>query len=395
MQRVAADRAHRRARVAGLRRAVPRLPSAAHPLPRSGDAPSGAGGGSVERHHARRLEPGRQLQRPLQSVDLDFRDRLPQGAEGLAAPGRRGGRPRRRARGQRRWRARAAGRPARVARVAGRGARRVVGGAPRRRRSHLFPWHRLPRNRTDRRLSGRYGEDAHVPRAAPAEGLVGGPTGGLVMSNARVVHLDTHQAVQTLLPWYVTQRLDAAELRRVEAHLADCPRCQAELAFERRLQAAHAGLEVDGDAERGLAKLHAQLAADSPSSTPRLPLAQRLLAGWRAAAPWLRWALAAQFAAIALLGVLRPPAPLDSYRALGVPASASAANVVVMFGPDATERDLRQALKDSGARLVGGPTVTGAYLLELPPQRREAGLLRLRAQPSVVLAESLDTGALP
>jgi len=217
------------------------------------------------------------------------------------------------------------------------------------------------------------------------------------MSNARVVHLDTHQAVQTLLPWYVTQRLDASDLQRVTAHLADCPRCQAELAFERRLHAAHAALEIDGDAEPGLAKLHAQMASQPPRSAPRRPFAQRLLAGWRAGAPWLRWTLGAQFAAIALLAVLllRPPATIDSYRALGVPASAAGANVVVMFSPDATERDLRQALKDSGARLVGGPTVTGAYLLELPAQRRQAGLIQLRAQPAVALAESLDAGALP
>ena len=217
------------------------------------------------------------------------------------------------------------------------------------------------------------------------------------MSSARIVHLDTHQAVQSLLPWYVTQRLDAADLRRVTAHLADCPRCQAELEFERRLQAAHASLEIGGDAERSLAKLHWEMASQAPRSAPRLPLAQRMLAGWRTGAPWLRWTLAAQFAAIALLGVLLllPPAGSDSYRALGLPANAIGANAVVMFGPDATERDLRQALKDSGARLVGGPTVTGAYLLELPPQRRQAGLLRLRAQAAVVLAEPLDEGVLP
>ena len=48
-----------------------------------------------------------------------------------------------------------------------------------------------------------------------------------------VVPLDTdmHHAVQALLPWYLTQRLDSEDVARVEAHLAGCPSCQAELAL--------------------------------------------------------------------------------------------------------------------------------------------------------------------
>ena len=38
-----------------------------------------------------------------------------------------------------------------------------------------------------------------------------------------------HDEAEELLPWYVTGRLDAADRERVEMHLTDCPRCQAEL----------------------------------------------------------------------------------------------------------------------------------------------------------------------
>ena len=70
------------------------------------------------------------------------------------------------------------------------------------------------------------------------------------MSKAKVVHLDSHQEVQALLPWYVTQRLSGEELVRVVMHLADCPRCQADLDIERKLQAAHLQIATSGDVER-------------------------------------------------------------------------------------------------------------------------------------------------
>src|SRR5204863_100271 len=74
-------------------------------------------------------------------------------------------------------------------------------------------------------------------------------------------------AVQALLPWYVNGRLDAAEQAEVEAHLAGCPRCRAELALERQLQALLAPPEAapaGADAERGLAVLRRRIAAEAP-----------------------------------------------------------------------------------------------------------------------------------
>ena len=214
--------------------------------------------------------------------------------------------------------------------------------------------------------------------------------------NANVVPLDTdeHHAVQTLLPWYLSGRLDRPEVEQVEAHLAGCARCQSELAWERRMSAAQAALGSDaGDVEHGWTRLRQALAASTggapsrPASRPR-----RLRDDWRAGAPWLRWTLGAQFAAVLVLItlVVAPHAPDETYHALGSAGHTSAGNMVVRFRPDATEREIRMALKGAGARLVGGPTATDAYLLSVPVDREAAALATLRATPIVALVESRD-----
>jgi hypothetical protein len=65
----------------------------------------------------------------------------------------------------------------------------------------------------------------------------------------------------------------------------------------------------------------------------------------------------------------------------------------VRFKPDATEAQIRQGLKDSGARLVDGPTATDAYVVRLPREHYAAALDKLRKQPGVVLVVALDSAA--
>jgi hypothetical protein len=113
-----------------------------------------------------------------------------------------------------------------------------------------------------------------------------------------------------------------------------------------------------------------------------------------------RWAALAQAAALVLMvgALLWPTASNDErYRALGSPAAATAdsAALLVRFRPEASERELRQALRDSGTRLVGGPTVTDAYLLAAPPGQEAQALQQLRAHAAVQLAESLQAGRQP
>ncbi|MBA5607963.1 zf-HC2 domain-containing protein [Duganella sp. FT3S] len=234
--------------------------------------------------------------------------------------------------------------------------------------------------------------------------------------NGHTVKLDdpAHEDARTLLPWYVAGRLDAADSAAVRRHLADCPACRAELDYERRVQAAAAlpdrggpasaaateatdsGAVAGLDVERALAALMPRLEPERPApATGLVPGPAR--PWWRRAAAndasWLRWALAAQFAVIAGLGLLlaRPAPERGAYHVLG--AGAAAGNLVVVFKPDTPERDLRRILQANGAHVVDGPTVTDAYLLSVPDA--DAARARLRTESAVVLAEALERGTRP
>jgi anti-sigma factor RsiW len=214
---------------------------------------------------------------------------------------------------------------------------------------------------------------------------------------------DVHLRVQSLLPWYVGATLDAQERAGVEAHLADCPRCQAELALERSLQAAYAatgGADAPAAADQGFAALRAHIVAGA-APAPRGGLLAGLRARWRESPPWTRWALAGQGVLVAALcGLLvLPMSPEPRYRALGGPAAAPAGaeggQLIVRFRPEATEQEMRRVLRDSRARLVYGPTTTDAYLLAVPAGLETTAVQRLRRDKAVLLVESLDRRAAP
>lgn len=206
-----------------------------------------------------------------------------------------------------------------------------------------------------------------------------------------------HREAQDALPWLANGSLSGAELERVQAHLQDCAHCRADLALLHTLRAASPGPAPDCDPERALARLLPQLDAAAP---PPLPEPVR---GWRARLAandrsWLRAAVALQFGAIAVLAALlaRPFAPdaqPGAYRALGAAPVAHAA-LIVAFRQDTPERELRRILDASHARIVGGPTVTGAWLVDVDAGTK-AALARLRSEPAVTLAEPLGAEGQP
>lgn len=218
---------------------------------------------------------------------------------------------------------------------------------------------------------------------------------------------EAHREAQELLPWFANGSLAGTELERVQAHLRSCAACRADLATLHTLRAAgevHGpapGLQSGAHAEAALARLLPEL--DAAVALPRAPTLQTM-PGWRARlaandARWLRVALALQCCVIAVLAgvLLRPAASGETqsgpYRALGTVPGAQG-TLVVRFKPEAPERELRRIVLESGARVVGGPTVTGAWMLGTTEAPATVAA-RLRAQPAVTLAEALGAGEPP
>lgn len=195
-----------------------------------------------------------------------------------------------------------------------------------------------------------------------------------------------HDDVQELLPWLVNGTLEPSEVTSIEAHLQECAQCRAELAAERQLAAAIESSPIDSEAawERMERRL---TAGEFRASAPRAPL-------WRRRVP-LGWAIASPLAAAAAFAllVINLPArqPLEpQYRALGSAETVQPANLVVQFEPATRVSDMQQALQSVDARLVDGPTETGAYLLRVDGAKRELVLKRLRDNQAIALAQPID-----
>jgi hypothetical protein len=192
-----------------------------------------------------------------------------------------------------------------------------------------------------------------------------------------------HEEVQVLLPWFVNGSLAADEAERVEAHRAACAECRSDLGAERQLAAAVAQLsfECDGAWER----MRELLTRDAGRSVGRW-LRKRVRISWTAAAPLAAAAaLALVFASVTPKQTIEP-----QYRALSAGGAAQQANLIVQFEPSTRVEDVQRLLALSKARLVDGPTVTGAYLLRVDQRKRELALEKLRNDEAVSLAEPID-----
>jgi anti-sigma factor RsiW len=200
------------------------------------------------------------------------------------------------------------------------------------------------------------------------------------------LHGNEHDAVQSLLPWYVNGTLEAGELERVREHVRECAACQADLAWQERCCAASA-LDTDPPAahqvDRDWNALARRIAAEAR------PRREAATTRWLTAR-WWPIAFAAQTALVGVLALAWFVAPREeAYHALGAAPTGTSANVLVVFRPTATEADIRRALRSSRAQLVAGPTVTDAYLLHVEPLTAGA-LATLRSQPPVLRVDSLE-----
>jgi anti-sigma factor RsiW len=195
-----------------------------------------------------------------------------------------------------------------------------------------------------------------------------------------------HDEADALLPWYATAQLDSADRGLVETHLASCARCQHQLMLERRMIDEFQAFAPEVAA--GWIRLRDRIdrAAYRPSRTA---LAARQL--WAILRQPPVAALAATQVAFLVLAVtILPGLSRPAYHALGSADAPHNANVIVVFQPDAREADIRNALRTSGASLVGGPTSADAYLLYVPKTARSSALGKLQADHDIAMAQPID-----
>ena len=199
-----------------------------------------------------------------------------------------------------------------------------------------------------------------------------------------------HDEAEALLPWYATGQLDAHDGAIVENHLQSCLQCKQQLFLERRMIDEFGTLVPQ--VENGWAKLRGTIVV--PAQSRRAPLLQPLADMWRAATrPPVMGLVAAQavfllIAGSVFLSLQRPQAA--QYHALSSGAAPPQANMIVMFQGNATEQQMRDALKSSGASLVGGPTAADAYLLHVQPNERPRAIASLQSDRHVTLAQPID-----
>jgi anti-sigma factor RsiW len=139
---------------------------------------------------------------------------------------------------------------------------------------------------------------------------------GNIVTLTGAEHLET----QSLLPWYVSRRLDASDTSRVEAHLAECPECRSDVVTERRLAAEWASLPIETEAS--WRRLRERVIGDDalrPGAATVSRLAGIVRRGLTRGRSWIAgagWALAAvQAVALAAVSIaVWPTTPAAPYH---------------------------------------------------------------------------------
>ena len=218
----------------------------------------------------------------------------------------------------------------------------------------------------------------------------------MISDEALMVYLDGQlepgraQAIEAALAEDAALRARLAELQHVDE--------QVKAAFEPLLQPVP---------DRLLERIRAARPAEPTAADNIFALAPRTRPAEETAPPaptvavrtrsWVGWAVAAQLALVVGAGLLfHAPSQGDAaYRALGSAPAAATGDLLVIFNPETPERRLREALKSVDARIVGGPTATGAYLLQVAPSRRAAALGQLRGRADIIMAQPVDAAGSP
>jgi anti-sigma factor RsiW len=208
------------------------------------------------------------------------------------------------------------------------------------------------------------------------------------------------EEIEMLLPWYVTGRLDAADLAKMEAYLAAHPEVahQLDLARSERDETVAANEALGLPSAAATARLMASLPAARPGWAVMRALRGSLQqVGDLLVAPTtnaVRWAALAAAVLIAVQGVaivslLNERA--DTYQTASGGQSGEGIALLVTFADDAKATAISQLLTDLDGSIVDGPKAGGVYKIRLrtedrSPAGREALMRRLAERRDLVRA---------
>jgi len=208
------------------------------------------------------------------------------------------------------------------------------------------------------------------------------------------------EEIEMLLPWYVTGRLDAADLAKMEAYLAAHP----EVAHQLDLARSERDETVAANEALGLpsAGATARLMASLPAARPGWAAMRALRGGLQQvgdllAAPTanaVRWAALAAAVLIAVQGIaivslLNERA--GTYQTASGGQSGDGIALLVTFADDAKATAISQLLTDLDGSIVDGPKAGGVYKIRLRTEDRstagrEALMRRLAGRRDIVRA---------
>lgn len=200
-----------------------------------------------------------------------------------------------------------------------------------------------------------------------------------------------HEDIRLLLPWYLSGKLDAAELETVKRHISECAACAGELEELRFMGAAitEPDESLNATLDMRLSEMESNImerinafedsrapekrSAAAPVKASIWERVQELFEGFK-----LPLQMPAGVAALVLLQLaliiglayklyLGEP---EGYVVLSGPRETAAAGpvIIVSFVETATEAEIRNTLSEIGGRIIDGPKSGGLYVVELPAE---------------------------
>lgn len=225
---------------------------------------------------------------------------------------------------------------------------------------------------------------------------------------------------EELLPWLANDTLDEGERGMMQQYADNDPDCRnaltAEQNFASNFHAMRAEAETEAAPANWLAVRNRLIAEQNLSD---LEHSQNRQTGNKQAeshawfAPVQKWFqkhgavggfAVAQMAALvaiftfpnAILGDESQNNQAD-YRVYGDTSAAisgkETGNIIIAFDPNITEQAMRETLSGAQAVIVGGPTVTGGYFLQVDPAQRDNIIQKLRADDAITIAEAIEKPA--